>query len=106
MCLHTYHITVEAIRQSKAIWKKLGFKQGSSDVKEETNFSNKIWGLQTQDYVYLAKEALHDESQNFIFHSAQHYLKNMIPCHDEDELATANSQAKPLGCHAMLVDLV
>ena len=99
-------ITVQAIRQSKVRQKELVFKQGPSDVKGETNFREKIWGSQTWDYVYLAKEVLHDKSQNCILHSEKHYLKDMIPHHDEDELDTANSQAEPLGCCAMLVDLV
>jgi hypothetical protein len=84
----------------------LVFEQGSSDVKGETNFSDKFWGSQSREYASVAKEVLHDESQSFIFHTAKHYSKDMMPYHDEDESATANSQAKPKGRRAMLVDIL
>jgi hypothetical protein len=65
-----------------------------------------MWGSQTRDYAYLAKDELHGESKSFIFHTAKHYSKDMMPCHDEDESATANSEAEPIGRRAMLVDLL
>jgi hypothetical protein len=82
------------------------FKQGLSDIKAETNFSDKMWGSQTRDYAYLAKDKLHGKSKCFIFHTAKHYSKDMMPYHDKDKSATANSEAEPIGCCAMLVDLL
>jgi hypothetical protein len=40
----------------------LVFEQGSSDIKGETNFSDKFWGSQIRDYAYMAKEELHGKS--------------------------------------------
>ena len=86
--------------------KKLVFEQGFSDVKGETNFSDKMWGKQTREYAYSAKYVLHEDSKSAVFHTAKHYSKDMVLRNDEDESATANDQAKPLGRRAMLVDLV
>jgi len=84
----------------------LVFKQGSSNVKGETNFSDKFWGSQSWEYAYVEKEELHGKSQSFIFHTIKHYSKDMMPYYDEDKSATANSQAKPKDCCAMFVDLL
>ena len=70
--------------------KNLVFEQGFSDVKGETNFSDKMWGKQTHEYAYSVKYVLHQDSQSAVFHTVKHYLKDMVLCNDEDESATAN----------------
>jgi hypothetical protein len=83
--------------------KKLVFEQGSSsDVKGETNFSEKLWGQPTRDYGYLISNQLRNESKEYIFAEARR-LSKVIILHDRDETSVAEPA---LGRLAMLVDII
>ena len=86
--------------------KKLVFEQGESDVKGETNFSERNWGKVSHDYVYSAKQ-LHKESKSYIFTKARHHAKDMVR-HSEDQSATSEAQPQKaaLGRRAFLVDIL
>jgi len=87
--------------------KKLVFKQGESDVKGETNFSERNWGKVSRNYIYSAKHELHTESKNYIFTKARHLAKDMAR-HSEDQSATSEAQPEKaaLGRRALLVDIL
>ena len=82
--------------------KKLVFKQVSSDVKGETNFSEKLWGQPTCDYAYLISNNLLDESKEYIFVEARH-LSKVIILHDRDETSVMELT---LGHLMILIDII
>jgi hypothetical protein len=68
--------------------KKLMFEQGSSDIKGDTNFSDKQWGDVTRDYVHAANKLL-KESKEYFFKEARYILKKIAPHHDRDRSDTS-----------------
>ena len=82
--------------------KKLVFEQVSSDVKGETNFSEKLWDQPTCNYAYLISNSLLDESKEYIFAEARR-LSKVIILHDRDETSV---EEPTLGRLAMLVNII
>ena len=100
-------ITVKAIVQSKMMYKKLVFKQGCTDIRGITNFSDKCWGKITHDYVYSVHHLLKKLKQQ-LFLEALQILKDMTSGHNRDESATSSkTQVKEVswGHCALLVDI-
>ena len=98
---------IEVITQSKTTHKKLIFEQGSSDVKGQTNFSDKYWGKVMCKYVHSAKNFL-KVSKEHIFTEARKFSKDMTSRHDRDQsVASSNAHTKeaPLGHRAVLIDI-
>jgi hypothetical protein len=87
--------------------KKLVFEQGESDVKGETNFSERNWGNVSRDYLHSAKQ-IHKESKSYIFTRARHLAKDIVSRHSEDQSATSEAQPEKgaLGRRALLVDIL
>ena len=94
------------MRKSNANQKKVIYEQdGLSDATVETKFSERNWGEVTCDYIQSAI-TLEDKSKDFIFTEARHLAK-CIRSHSEEDSGTSITESeKPLGCHAMLVDII
>ena len=100
------NITIEVITQSKANHKKLIFEQDFSDIKGQTNFSDKCWGKVTHEYVHSVNSLL-KVSKERLFAEARQIMKCMTSRHDRDQLdtsATAHKEAS-LGSCTILMDI-
>ena len=93
------------IRQNKTTHKKLVLKQGPSDIKGETNFSEKYWGQVTHNYGYLANK-FKDVSKEYIFVEARRLSQHITSHHDRDESSHTQVVESSLGHHVRLADIV
>ena len=97
----------QAFTQSKTTCKKLVFKQAPSDIKGQTNFSDKCWGNATSDSEYICSaNKLLKELKESIFKEARWLGKSMT--HDKEQsvtTSTTHTKEASMGCCVALIDV-